>query len=262
MWTASELNNYNLIVCSDSKSCELTYGSALFNAYKNSGKAFLEIPYNGNANAAEIFGYVHSKLSKQSAYGIVSQAADIIFSGFSGYMELANERSSVFGPAPASLNPAITLAKATEGDVATMFAYDAAGSRGRYAYVGWVSDASLLNENGEKLLTRTIDWLVCGSSCLPSFTSTFGDLSLSFEVKSPLNQTYNTKKIYLDVAASQRVKEISMATNDGKPSRVCRDCSAVYKRLSVKSGANKIKISLLDYTGKTTSKTIYFFVNA
>ena len=259
-WTAGDLSSYNLIVCSDSKSCEIAFGSALYSAYKNSGKSFLEIPYKGGMSAAEVFGYVHSKSYKASSFGIVSTGSDIIFSGFNGYMEIINDKSKIYGASPLSLNPALTVAKDTEGSISTMFVYDASGSRGRYAYVGWVPDLNILSENGEKLLSRTVDWLVCGNSCLPTFSSAFGDLTLDFDINSPLNVTYNTNRVYLNVTVSQRVKAILASTNNGRPSTVCRDCDSVYKRLSVREGSNKLNVTLIDYTGKTYERIVYFTV--
>jgi hypothetical protein len=260
-WTADELNNYGLIICSDSRACEMDYNSPLYSAHKNSGKAFLEIPYKGGVEAAELFGYVHSKSYKKSGFGIVPQGTDTIFSGFKGYMEVLSDRSSIYGPIASSLNPATTLAKTTDSNISTMFIYDAAGGAGRYAYIGWVSDATELTENGGKLLTRTVDWLICGHNCMQEFNTVFGNLSLNFEVNSPVNKTYDTSRVYVNVSANQRVKEITIAMNDRRPTRLCRDCNAVYRRLSVVDGANRLNVTLTDYTGKSTDKTIYFFVN-
>jgi len=264
-WTASTLSGYDLIICADSKTCKIDAISPLYSAYEYSGKDFLEIPYNGGVYAAQAFGYVHSRASRESSYGIIPQGTDAafpIFSDFKGYMDIAKEDDiSVYGPESADLNPALTLAKVPDSDVSTMFAYDAAGSRGRYAYVGWMPDVNELNENGKKLLTRTIDWLLCGNSCLPSFSSTFGDLSLKFEIYSPTNTTYSTKKIYLNISATQRVAQMTYSINDKRPSRLCYDCSEVYKRLSVKDGPNKLNVTLTEYTGATTSRVIYFSVN-
>jgi protein-tyrosine-phosphatase len=259
-WSASNFNSYDLIVCTDSDTCNIGYGSAAYNSYKYNGLSFLEIPNNGQAEAAAIFGYIHSKYYKSYGFGIAPQGTELLFSGYSGYMELMNGKSNIYGPSSLDLNPATTVAKAPGTNISSMFVYDASGSRGRYAYVGWVPDMEQLTVNGDKLLSRVVDWLVCGSECLTSFSSTFGDLSFNFDITSPTNTTYATTRVYVNVAANQRVKEMSYSINGGKPSRLCKDCSSVSKRISARKGANKIAVTVTDYLGSKYEKAVYFFV--
>jgi hypothetical protein len=276
-WNALELNDYDLIVCSDSKACGIKLGSAIYSAHIDSGKAFLEIPNNGGTTAAEAFGYVHSKSYKKLGYAIIPQGADTIFSGFKGYMEVLSGKASIAGPNANDLNSAVNLANipgsgtsstsssrstSSTSDTSAMFVSAAAGNKGRYAYVGWVPDVNNLNENGRKLLLRTIDWLICGDACLQDFSTTFGDMSLKFDVYSPVEKDYNISSIYINVTANQRLKEIRYSFNGGKDTILCKDCNGVYKRLKVKEGQNQLKFTLLDYTGESHEKVINFFVDS
>jgi hypothetical protein len=250
-----------LIVCSDSSACSISSTSAVYLAHKIYGKPFLEIPYKGGASAAQAFGYVNAKTMKKVGFGIVPQGSDAIFSGFNGYMETASGKSFVFGPTAFGLSQTANLAANVDGGMSVMFSYDAAGSRGRYAYVGWLSATNSITENGKKLLLRTIEWLRCGNSCLPDFNSVFGDLSLKFDINSPLSQAYTTNKIYLNISINQRVKEITASINDGRPKKICKNCDSVFTRMRLNYGPNKIAVNLIDYTGKSYERAVYLTAN-
>lgn len=270
-WIVPELRAYDLIVCSDSKTCEIKFGSAIYSAHKDYGTAFLEIPNNGGVAAAYAFGYVHSKSYKKPSYAIIPRGVgnDAIFSGFNGYMEIfSDDEDSMTGPNSKDLNPATNLAIIPNSEdkygnsVSAMFVSNAAGSKGRYAYVGWVPDLELLNENGKKLLLRTIDWLMCGDGCLQSFSDEFGDLSLKFELHSPAARDYSDTSIYINLTANQRLKEISYSINGSKDKKLCTECSGVYKRIRTNEGQNELKIKLVDYLGNIREKTVSFFVDS
>lgn len=206
-WTDQTLSGYNVIICSDSTSCKIAPGSPVYNAYMNSGKAFLEIPSSGDTKAAQTFGISDSHWYRTYGYGIQAQGTAALFDGYTGYMPLFDGKAQLFGPSPYKLLSGYSLAKAVDVNASVIFVKDAQGGRGRYAYVGWVSDVNSLNSNGRRLLTRTIDWLVGGDASLPSFGSVFGDMSLHFDVLSPTNTTYPTTRVYANIVANQYAKE-------------------------------------------------------
>lgn len=151
-WSAEELQNFNLMVCSDKKSCSFDTSSPLYTAFQN-GKGFLEFPDSSYVKVGNIFGYISNKCSRQSA-STVNLAQDPITEGFGNSIQVFNKKRSVCGIKEANINDdAKGISK-----IKDYYNIVRSTDEKRYAFIGWINYINDLTENGKELLLRTIRW--------------------------------------------------------------------------------------------------------
>lgn len=261
-WAFAEINTYDVIACGESRTCDIEIGSAPYLAHRFDQEPFLEIPYRRGLDAAEVFNYVNTRSYRESGYGIVAQGTSTIFDGYNGYMEIFKDEESVYGPEKSDLLASLSIVDMPDTETSASFVSYENFERGRYAYVGWAPDIENLNENGEKLLARTVDWLICGDGCLENFYTEFDDIALNFEVLSPTEGLYDSRRVYATVNSSQVMDQMMYSINGGRERRMCRECSYEDKRIRAVEGNNELKIILLDFMGETHNETVNFFVDS
>jgi len=178
-WSASELNNYDIMICSSTTSCKIS-GMPAEDAHLNSKKGFIEIPDSSGAVAAYTFGYTNSRNARSAS--VTSLIINSTFAGFSAGQTpaISLKSSSVAGVNIGNLVSGTDIAHpyyyrvtsfktyTKEYPYSTEFVSDASGNKGRYAYIGWVGKTApnALTSDGQTLLLRTINWVKCGkNSC-------------------------------------------------------------------------------------------------
>lgn len=267
-WSFAEFRAYDLIVCTDPKSCDLEENVDVYNSHMYDQKPFLDIPYRGGLENAEVFGYVgyRSRSDRDKGYAIIPQGEDIIFDGFDGYMEIFKDKESIYGASLEDLHAVSNLAMDTGHEMSTMFVSTDNFERGKYAFVGWITKLEELNEDGNRLFIRTIDWLICGDACIDGFAADFGDMQLEYEIHTPEGGgIYNETRMYLNITSNQRFSEVSYSINDGRTKTVCRrgcDPDDLYKRMRVEENENVLHVTMIDYTGAVHEEYLEFFVDS
>jgi RNase P/RNase MRP subunit p29 len=162
-WNQEELLDYDFIVCSSSSGCSIHLKTNIYNSHMNNRKGFLEISDYRYARAASTFKYVSWYV------GTTVKDTDIILSnhritdGLSG--SIYNTNKEMVGILTSSVKVP-TIAKLDyKQDLSTMFVSESDGTKGRYAFIGWLNRNSIsdLTIDGKTLLLRTIRWVQCGS---------------------------------------------------------------------------------------------------
>ncbi|MBS3054869.1 MAG: hypothetical protein J4452_00045 [Candidatus Aenigmarchaeota archaeon] len=164
-WTEEELNNYDIILCTDqSKGCKINFNSPVYNSHIN-GKPFLEIPDSKSSKAAYDIGYLTKKGNTKGKGFLNIPSFDFITQGLNnpfnavGNIYVATVETDLFKDgvkdiADSSVGSSIFKAKEDYG-------------HGRYAYAGLFYDAGIsdLTADGQVVLNRTLKWLKCGDEC-------------------------------------------------------------------------------------------------
>jgi hypothetical protein len=156
-----EINNFDLIVCRNSKSsCKISLMSSVYNAYVTNNIPFLEIPETSKAYAAEIFGYVlaSSKFKRTTSTSIEAVSSDPIVSGLGNPINIFDKKRPIVGIYTDYLNSVNDIAHIVGQPASTLFT---AQSSGKYAFIGWLgrSNIKYMNGNATEILHRTINWL-------------------------------------------------------------------------------------------------------
>ncbi len=169
-WTLSGLDKYDFMVCSSAgKGCALRSYTAPYIKHKTGRLGFLEVPDYQYVRAGKAFDYVSSYSGfKETGKNIKKMVADPITSPFNSTIQVTNSNTITAGVISTRLNSGSTnLANLLTNTASTMFKVDASGTRGRYAYVGWVYKSnpfSDLTADGDALLLRTVRWVQCGNA--------------------------------------------------------------------------------------------------
>ena len=171
-WTVSDLNGYDLIVCSDENygGCRLNSTTSGYKAHTTYKKPVVEITdYYAVATAAYSLGYLSTSSSLTSITGMKSLtkvANDTITAGYASKFQILSAAAS-FAAAPTGrlASSVINVGNAQSG-YSILFKVDQNASHGRFAWVGWLKSTSLskMNADGTAILTRTINWAQCGNT--------------------------------------------------------------------------------------------------
>ncbi len=173
-WTNAELDNYNLMVCSDqSAACKSDVGSVIYNEFKQQGRPFVEITDYTNSHQAYRFGFAKATLSSfYSGNSFLKTTEDVITKPYGTITQIfTSSKKFVVVPDYQLLSPTKDLGDVSPGSgKSTLFKVKETGSQGRYVYIGWFYQGkpSELTSNGLQLFNRTIVWASCGDSCLES----------------------------------------------------------------------------------------------
>jgi hypothetical protein len=174
-WGDEELDNYDLMVCSDEDACDIVPGSIIYNEHKFQNKGLIEIPSSRFIKAAERFGYTtHPKGFDSPIYNdlFVTQW-DPITNGFSGSTKIFNKPGRMTVLTDSRLKSRVIDVSDVFRDFqkTTLFKVDELENQGRYVYVGWFYkswnwlnnlEPSDLNFDGELILQRALNWAQCG----------------------------------------------------------------------------------------------------
>lgn len=172
-WSDTELDNYDLIICSDeSRACKTDKSSIPYKEHKYQNRSFIEIADDRYLEAAYRFEYISNQYgtlaSSDSIY--TTRKTDPIVLGFPTTTQVFFSSSKMSITYDYRLNSnVIDIADVgADNGKSTLFKVDSQGTQGRYAYVGWFynSHISSLTPDGEKLLSNVIKWGICGDACL------------------------------------------------------------------------------------------------
>ncbi len=101
-----------------------------------------------------------------------------------------------------------------------------------------------------------------GYSSVRSFTLDCLDAyCYNMQITNPLNNTYDTKKISLNLTINKDAKYIYKAFNSRTFTRICSDCSDVDKPYTGKEGLNNLTIKIIGYNGEELLQTIFFTID-
>jgi hypothetical protein len=163
IWTADELNNYDIIACSDeSQACKPAFNSIIYNAHFENGKPFLEISDSPKAIAAYSFNYLKGSSGSLPRKQLFITKDDTITSGFTGEVSVVRGDKSTLSSIRDSYltSDVIDLADAGNSSGSDLFKVNCAVDHGKYAYLGFFSGGfSGLTVNGELIMNRTLKWL-------------------------------------------------------------------------------------------------------
>jgi hypothetical protein len=170
-WTETELNNSDIIMCSD-ETYACSYGSknsyAPYKAHKYYSKPFIEVGDNNGLTASKNFGYTgYSTGYTKNNDSLYITASDEITSGYFGYTKIFNSSKTMTVITDNFLNTGVkdVADVGIENERSTLFRKNQSVNQGRFVYVGWFnSHFDGLNELGNKTLTRTISWAQCGNA--------------------------------------------------------------------------------------------------
>jgi hypothetical protein len=156
LWNAEELEDFDLIACSDRKSCSFDASSPLFAAFQN-GKGFLEFPDGYDVKAGYTFGYSSYRCSKQYS-DTVNLTQDSITAGFGDSLKIFDKKKPLCGIRQSYLNDSKGISQSK--DYNNIFR---STDEKRYAFIGWANYINELREEGKQLLLRTVRWVQCGN---------------------------------------------------------------------------------------------------
>jgi hypothetical protein len=172
VWTNEELENYDLMLCSDElRACKFSKGFVIYNEHKLHNKSLLEIPDYREAQAAYSLNYIKNPYGsiRESDGLYITENDDPIMRIFPTETAIFTATTKMTIIADYYLNPSvIDLADVGyNGIKSTLFKVKSDGSHGRYAYVGWFYRLSPYNltDEGKELLDRMVLWVVCGDEC-------------------------------------------------------------------------------------------------
>jgi len=181
-WTAEELDQHDIIVCSEPSACKADFNSAVYNEHFLKKKPFLEITSSNSAFAALNFDYINKSSGTNKRDKILITSNDPILNGYTGLIEVVAGSRSVKGIKDNYLTSKVEdLANVGDpnkkGGVAAsaFFKVNEAVDHGRYAFVGFFSDATVgdITYEGETLIRNTLKWLKCGETCFGGTNPTF-----------------------------------------------------------------------------------------
>jgi len=166
-WTDSELDNYQLIVCSDElKACKAEQGSVVYNEHKEQGKPFVEIGDYRYVSAAWRFGYIKNYMGFYGYDQLFVTGSDPVTADYSESVQVVNNAKKMTVIPDYNLkSQAIDLGDSGNKSRSTLFKVDKLDDQGRYAYVGWFNTNNFTNiaEDGEIILIRLLNWAQCGN---------------------------------------------------------------------------------------------------
>lgn len=81
-------------------------------------------------------------------------------------------------------------------------------------------------------------------------------------IHSPLNKSYDERRVLIDVSTTEDVKYIYKALNSNRFSRVCSNCHSYSRGNYMRDGTNRLDIQTEDNKGKLYNETVYFYVDS
>lgn len=81
------------------------------------------------------------------------------------------------------------------------------------------------------------------------------------DIHSPINTTYNQRKVWVNVSAPEQMKKIYKALNSNRFSTLCRNCDSKNRTYSMREGLNALTIKTLGYDDSEMNETVYFSVD-
>jgi len=166
-WTADELQQYDIIACSESRACDYDFNSLLYNIHYDKQIPFLEIPGSNGAKAAYSFDYVSTGGGKSVRDMQMNYAADYITAGI-GSPGIAVNGNNFAGVDGKKLSQEVKWIANSTDDGNEMnpliFKVKEEIDHGRYAYIGLFNKAGLssMTVDGEKIFNNTLKWLKSG----------------------------------------------------------------------------------------------------
>ncbi len=101
-----------------------------------------------------------------------------------------------------------------------------------------------------------------GYSSVRSFTLDCLDVyCYNLIVNSPENDTYNDKRMLVDLSISRNAKYIYKALNSNIFTKICSGCSSAAKYYSAKEGPNNLTLRIVGYNGEELIQSILFTVD-
>ena len=256
-WTGDDLNSQDLILCVHS-SAGCNVNELILEKHMNESKAFIEIPHNSRINAGYDFGYVSSSSARgKSSTNINPYLGNQLFDEPA---EVISRKRPLSAIKIDKLNSVTNLAH-LDYYQSTMFVSDAAGNKGRYAYIGWLTFPEDITEEGREILLKIIDWLLCGEACTGPLMDMSNIPPLAVTINSPGNKTYDNRKVLLNVSINRLVKNIDSIIN-GKSKTLCKDCSSYEKTTTFSEGMNELTIEAVYYDGDTANSSVMFTVDS
>lgn len=205
-WTYQELNDYDIIVCSDEQlACKTESGSVAYKQHKTNSKPLLEVADYRYANGAFRLGYVNNPYEYLHASSYLTITGnDIITKPFSTKTQIfSSAKKMVIVPDYRLSSSVIDLADVdADNGRSTLFKVKQQGSQGRYAYIGWFYAASIsdLTSVGLQLLNRTVVWTECGDACLSNPNENQPPVAISVITPNPIG--YENQIIQFDASQS------------------------------------------------------------
>jgi hypothetical protein len=162
-----DLIQYDFMVCASSGGCSIHTYTDVYKNHMSGLISFLEIPDYHYLRAAYKFGYVSwwSGYSGGGADVNVVSADDPITEDYYGTTQVFTDDGDIGSVFHYSMKDGtVNLVDVVGKGASTEFKVDAEGSRGRYAFVGWMykNDYDDLTPEGNGLLMNTIRWVQCG----------------------------------------------------------------------------------------------------
>jgi parallel beta-helix repeat protein len=93
-----------------------------------------------------------------------------------------------------------------------------------------------------------------------TFTETVDTTTPSLTMNSPLATTYNSRRVALDIRASENVK-LEYSDNGGNFKQLCRDCNSYVYVKNFDLGMHQLQVRGTDKAGNVNIKTVQFTVN-
>jgi len=187
-WTANEIDNYDIIACSNPSACRINFNSDIYNEHFLKKKPFLEITSSNSALAALGFDYINKSVGVNKRDKILITSSDPIVGDYFGLIEPVSSSRLIYGIKDSYLTPKVEDL-ANLGDPATKKGVNASSffkvnetvDHGRYAFVGFFADATVgdLSYKGEVLMNNTLKWLKYGNSY-------FGGTNPSFHISGDI----------------------------------------------------------------------------
>lgn len=164
-WKSSELDSFDLMVCSSTAGCNVRINSPVYNKHLKERMGFLEIPDFHFVRAGYIFKYLSWYVGFfKDQNDIKSLQNDPIVENLSQTIQVFSTNAKEAGIFSSRFNSGTKNIATLDDFLSTIFKSDISGNKGRYSYIGWFyrNDASNLTPQGEEILLRTIRWVQCG----------------------------------------------------------------------------------------------------
>ena len=171
-WNETNLNNVEMITCIGS-ACNFKKDSALYNEHSVKGKGFLELS-TSKIYAAYSFGYTNSTQSSLKSGVNISFVSGNIFSS-EGISQIFEKKGSMYSISkkylkvkdvadiPPTVSRYSSYSRSTPINYTTMFQYSSPDNKVRYMFVGWASNPGNLNDAGNQLLLKAVEWVRTGT---------------------------------------------------------------------------------------------------
>jgi hypothetical protein len=101
-----------------------------------------------------------------------------------------------------------------------------------------------------------------GQTCNPEIYSPPSGCGSLMSIHSPVNKTYDSQRLWINVTTNQKMKYIYRALNSKTFSLVCRDCDSYSYRYYMREGLNNLTIKAVDYEGNKTYENVIFTVDS